>query len=96
MGFTQSWTSVTSSRAFSTTYTNSTGKPMQVMVSISASNSVGTSLTPFNLYCGNVIIDLAYSRYLSNYLQLRGIIPASSTYKITGTGGTITSWSELA
>lgn len=95
MGFTQSWTDVTSSRIFSTTYTNSSGKPIQLMISITGSSSVGTSLTPFYLYCGSTIIDLAYSRYLSNYLQLRGIVPASSTYKITGTGGTISSWYEL-
>jgi len=87
IGVGQTWQNVTSSRAVSTTYTNSTGKPIQVIV-IQSQNNTGGSLT----VDGSVRMT---STGLSGYslpCSVTAIIPNNSTYSYNTGFGT---WSEL-
>jgi hypothetical protein len=89
IGVGQTWQNVTSSRAFSTTYTNSTGKP--IMVSVNLYNGDGTSE---GLTVGGVLVATAYQPGVANgYAQLSAIVPNSTTYSCTGT--TLGTWLEL-
>lgn len=50
IGYGQSWVDVTGSRALNTTYTNSTGRPIQVYVNVgSHNNGTATSSLPAKL-----------------------------------------------
>ena len=85
----QAWTNVTASRVFSTTYTNTTGKP--IMVSVNLYNGGGTS---FGLSVAGVLVATAYQPGIANgYAQLSAIVPNGSNYSCTGT--TLGTWLEL-
>ena len=90
LGVGQAWVSVTASRALSTTYTNSTGKPILVEVYVGTSSFNGGTLT----------IDGVSAASTNNasasliYATLSGIVPDSSTYSVAAAGGLFT-WSEL-
>lgn len=89
LGGSQTWTDVHTSRALGTTYTNSTGKPIQVAASIYNNSSSATASV------GSVVVatmELAAGTYgATNNLYF--IVPAGATYVINGT--TIKSWAEL-
>jgi hypothetical protein len=85
VGVGQSWSNLTASRTSGTTYTNSTSKPIQVMV-ICDSNS-GTTIivngtTMFSVGAVNITVTPSF------------IVPAGYTYKVTSASG-ISYWSEL-
>jgi hypothetical protein len=84
IGVGQTWQVVTGSRVSGTTYTNSTGKPILIMVRInqSASNSV---------VVGGVTIITANSS-TATFVTYSFIVPNSTTYVVTAT---INEWSEL-
>ena len=86
----QGWTNVTSSRASGTTYTNSTGKPIFLMIYLQGTNCYITNFTvgaftapsfPVNNNGANSTIPLSF------------IIPSGSTYSITAVGSI--TWLEL-
>lgn len=90
LGVGQNWQDVTGSRAVNTTYTNTTGK--QIMVLISGNTAVGTKPT-FS------INGVAYAKVGTNaganvLFTLSVIIPALATY-ILATNAAIEQWSEL-
>lgn len=98
VGVGQSWTDVTASRADATTYTNSTGRPIFISVSISSGS------TAFDVAVGEGYVDgvqVAGSRAVTPVaavvvITLAWCVPAGSTYKLDGMlSGTITKWSEL-
>jgi hypothetical protein len=80
IGVNQTWQDVTGSRSASTTYTNSTGKPIQ----LSVKNTNAVTITVNGLALG----------FLSSAAgsTMNAIIPNGGTYSYTGT---ITSWFEL-
>jgi len=88
IGVGQTWQSFTSpARAVSTTYTNLTGKPIQVII-IQSQNNAGGSLT----VDGSIRMT---STGLSGYslpCSVTAIIPHNSTYSYNVAFGT---WSEL-
>jgi hypothetical protein len=94
IGVGQTWQNVTGSRAAGTTYTNSTGKPIQIIISALA-NDANTWYT--YVYVDGVQVVFAYggggagSYY---YLPSSVIVPAGSTYSVTNVGG-IYIWAEL-
>jgi len=97
LGVGQTWTDVTSSRALGTTYTNSTGKPIQLGVTIqfpSASNAV----VSYSIN-GTVIGTLGDNSgsQPSLLLPIQIIIPNGATYAVTTTTGSpsISKWWEL-
>lgn len=88
IGVGQTWQDVTASRAASTTYTNSTGRP--IFISVRMAQDDGTlELTVDSLMIGKTGTTAGPVNY-----TVTGIIPASSTYQITSTGGTLF-WYEL-
>ena len=91
LGIGQSWSDVTASRALGTTYTNSTGKPIQVMMNYNGTSSTSRTLTA--VVNGTTIMSVT-----TNYIcpTLNFIVPSGATYSITSSGGLLLGlWSEL-
>jgi hypothetical protein len=90
----QTWQNVTSSRAVNTDYTNSTGKPIQVGVSIIS--STGTTSTQLTISGINVANYYASLGNLAIGGFVGGIVPNGATYRVTSSGpANITTWAEL-
>jgi len=83
VGVGQTWQNLTGSRSSGVTYTNSTGKPIQVHMT-NNSNSSATTITVGGVTIFNTTILGPHSF----------IVPAGSTYVVSGGGGVV-SWSEL-
>jgi hypothetical protein len=87
----QTWTNVTASRAFGTTYTNSTGAPIMVVIAFQFPTAGATGV----LTVGGVAIQ--FGQVNSAYIQLASgtaIVPAGATYVFTAST-TLTQWLEL-
>lgn len=93
LGYGQVWQDVTASRAWNTTYTNTTGKPIQV--SLAARDTVAGNLS-IELFVSGVNIA---NHYLgaSTHATVSAIVPPGETYRVErrDTNDTITSWAEL-
>ena len=88
IGIGQTWQDVTASRAASTTYTNSTGKP--IFISVRLAQDDGTlTLTVAGLLIGATGTTAGPQNY-----TLTAIVPAGITYSVTTTGGSLF-WYEL-
>ena len=94
IGYGQTWTNVTASRALGTTYTNSTGRPIFVMVA--ASNNVNASwglITP--VVAGTTLPD-ARAIVNQSYATISFIVPSGATYVLTTSGSiSLQAWAEL-
>lgn len=93
-GVSQAWVDVTSSRTIGVTYTNTTGRPIQVVV---RDNTSGGSLVGVNLLVGAVTVSsvrIDHSSAVANRLEATCIVPAGATYSATGNQGTVI-WNEL-
>lgn len=88
VGIGQSWQNVTSTRALSTTYTNSTGKPIQVIV-----NLAGGAPGAFS-YTLSINGNQVSSTGSDHGMTLIFIVPNSQTYQVTSTDG-LNTWWEL-
>jgi len=92
-GPSQSWTNVTSSRAPNALYTNSTGRPILVIVSATAAASSGQCYFQVNS------VTVAYSSVssASTNIPISVIVPAGATYYFgyVNVTGTINIWFEL-
>ena len=91
IGYGQTWQDVTSSRSSGSTYTNNTGKPITVIVSIRDANVFSGVLVTV---AGVVIIDVddVGAQGTTPYTF---IVPNGSTYSVTVNSNTIRHWSEL-
>ena len=92
VGVGQTWQNVAGSRALSTTYTNSTGKPIMVNVEVSG-GSAGAAGT---LVVSGVTVS-TYNEASLGGATMCAIVPDGATYSATMTGATpsIVTWSEL-
>jgi hypothetical protein len=92
LGYGQTWQDVTASRALGTTYYNTTGRPITVVVTLASTNT-----SPFaNLTVGGVIAVALGTGASGIYLTGTAIIPPGASYTInTGTGLSINKWTEL-
>lgn len=90
VGVGQTWQNLTSSRVLGTTYTNSTGRPIQIAV-----GCVGSSTTA-QLNIGGINLGQVGTS-AGTRAQLTGIVPNNTTYSISAAVGTptIESWAEL-
>ncbi|WP_262436764.1 phage tail protein [Acinetobacter ursingii] len=89
IGVGQSWSEVTSSRAVNTTYTNTTGKPIQIMVTTANWNNAGS----FELVLDGVSVTSFGNQDGYNQSKpVSAIVPNGSTYRVNGS---FTKWSEL-
>jgi hypothetical protein len=93
LGYGQTWQNMTGSRALATTYTNSTGKPIQLIVGCSSSVAAGVLLS----INGGTGIQGTASSAGNSITAPNAIIPSGATYAVTITGGSASSlsWWEL-
>lgn len=99
IGAGQTWQNLTSSRAIGTTYTNSTGRPIMVAVSLSSGAAASANAT-FVIDGSTVANNLASYSNGATWANLRQtfsfIIPAGSTYSATvSSSPALQSWYEL-
>ncbi len=87
IGVGQTWTDVKASRSAGTTYTNSTGRPIQVVVTVQASPATST------FYINGTDVASIGGDY-NNTSPFSFIIPDGSTYKVASSYG-IVYWYEL-
>lgn len=99
IGVGQTWQNLTASRALSTTYTNTTGKPIQVHAWVFVSGAPAGNVD-LQLIIGGVLV-----MYPSNYFDaaagnrsavVTGIVPNGTTYSVVApTGAGTLTWAEL-
>ena len=81
---------VTASRALATVYTNSTARPIAVMV-----YGTGASVLFSLLINGAMALSATAVTGTSDTMALSGIVPAGATYEVTAPGGAISAWNEV-
>lgn len=90
-GSNQSWSNVTGSRSAGTTYTNSTGRPIQVAI---LSNQ--TTNSQFQFYINGTLVWNQFSSTIyGDNVSCNFTIPSSATYSLTVPYGAIQYWMEL-
>lgn len=88
LGAGQTWQDVTGSRIGNTTYTNTTGKPIQLIVSFyNGSSNMYVTVNGAAVYAGSSVLNGAQAH--SNI-----IIPTAATYSVSGSS-TFNGWWEL-
>jgi len=93
IGLSQTWQNLTASRALSTTYTNSTGKPILVQVFCTAATvNAQTTLT-----INSVVVATHCLAGSTTGGTVYGIVPNSGTYSVAqaGASAAIQIWTEL-
>ena len=93
LGVSQTWQDVTASRALNTTYTNSTGKP--IMVIVGCISSAGGAYDPTIVINSTTLNRFGAAVNAGVYSLASFIVPNGQTYSITATSATLASWSEL-
>jgi hypothetical protein len=95
IGIGQTWQNVAASRALGTTYTNSTGRPIQVSVA-AAISAASAWLT---MTVSGVTVALSSGTYATGArAEITGVVvPAGGTYSVSASTGTATiqTWTEL-
>lgn len=94
IGVGQEWQNVTGSRALTTTYTNTTGRPISVVVQMTTTTSTGT---PAITVGGVALPGEFHETGVAGFLRkIEAIVPIGKTYVVTTpTGWTLTNWLEL-
>lgn len=89
----QSWQDVKASRALSTTYTNTTGRPIMVRVTTYSS----TQASAGDFVVDGTTVSRGTQPSVGYNVMHAVIVPDGSTYSVTqaGASGTVYSWSEL-
>lgn len=90
LGVGQTWQDVTGSRASGVTYTNTSGRPIMVAIS---QGSAGTQSSG-TVTVGGVLI-LTGSSVAGQRTLFSFVVPASSTYEVSLSGGIAVRWAEL-
>lgn len=90
IGVGQTWQDVTVSRTLGVTYTNSTGKPIELAMYL-RSSSTTTFTMSFN---GGANVNIAYASGTGN-ASVSFVIPSGQTYLLSGTSGIVDAWLEL-
>lgn len=95
VGTNQTWINVTSSRVKGTTYTNTTGRAIQVNITCYLQGTTQASMT---LTVNGVTVAMMAQNtaglQTGVWTPLTAILPAGATYVVTGQG-TINNWAEL-
>ena len=91
IGVNQTWTNVLASRAANTTYTNSTGKSIFVMVSLSSVSSSISSIT----INGTITSQITSNNGSSQIIPVSFIVPNGQTYAVVVGVGSLNNWMEL-
>ena len=88
LGVGQTWQNLTGSRALNTTYTNNSGRPIEVSVSLNISVANGTVTTTVNG------VQLTNFQLNTNGDCVIFIVPNGATYSVTA-NATLQIWAEL-
>jgi len=91
IGVGQTWQDVTASRALGTTYTNTTGKPIEIIISIGITNTINDKFFNVN---GVLIGTMPGSTTNGNDIWTF-IVPNGATYSLGGSNYSIVRWFEL-
>ena len=94
IGVGQTWTNVTASRAINTTYTNSTGKPILVVISCTGNGANGLFGAEVD---GTTIMFSPSTASSGHWSSVSFIVPDGSTYDTNQQGANVTlgRWWEL-
>ena len=103
LGNDQSWQDMTSSRAFTTAYQNTTGRTIVASIFVSGNNDTGTSVFDLQVSTDDVTyltVDRFHTSQYENFGQFRAEIPDNIYYKIVKVSGSNTTyalgnWAEL-
>jgi hypothetical protein len=90
IGYGQTWQDLTASRALSTTYYNTTGKPIMVVPALSAGASARTLALTINGVSMRMTDAAAASLASGSF-----IVPPGASYSFGASGGTLAFWYEL-
>lgn len=95
VGLSQTWQDMTASRAFATTYTNSTGRPIEVLITVNCGPNEAATLTVSGVVIANMLNGTGAAAGV--YLSTSAIVPAGGTYVLINTLGVvdIVLWAEL-
>ena len=93
IGYSQTWQSVTASRAFATTYYNTTGKPISVSVWASVATAAASTLA-FSSN-GVVVAQCGMSQTGGITNGLTYIVPVGASYSVASTNFNLAGWFEL-
>lgn len=88
----QTWTNVTASRVKGTTYTNTTGRPIYVSISMSAGGGTTTNTLTIN---GIVVSTISGDDNYNPAQTLTGIVQNNETYVVSTGGSSVSVWAEL-
>lgn len=92
VGYQQTWQDVVAGRALSTTYTNTTGRPIVVAVGV----TVGNTSTFTNLVVNGVNAARTQGPGGGSYMyDLIAIVPVGAQYSVSGGSPALNSWREL-
>lgn len=93
IGYGQIWQDVTASRALATTYYNTTGRPIQIFVQVTATGGIGSgpTVTINGLTMSNFSATVGGSAVVTGCYY---VVPAMASYSVQG-GATLTKWFEL-
>ena len=94
-GVGQTWQDVTASRALGTTYTNSTGKPIEVSISLPDTGGQSPTVTidvgGVGILINNYDLGTGVSSFSHSF-----VVPVGATYRISvNISVSITTWAEL-
>jgi len=94
LGFGQTWQNLTTSRAVATQYINTTGRPIQVSVSVAGGTEVGASLFVSGVLAARSVVSGTTS---GTTVFVTAIVPEGGSYELAVGDGTdvITHWAEL-
>ncbi len=91
LGVGQTWQNVAGSRVIGTTYTNTTGRPIAVLVV----NQGTAAVQALTLTVGGVVAARGVNNSSTFENCVTGIVPVGATYVVSGTSASVTNWSEL-
>ena len=90
-GVGQAWQAVKGNRSAGVTYTNNTGKPIMVIVSVNDSGS----LSPITVVVGGVTIINVEDFGSLGTIPITFVVPIGATYKFNSNSNPIRAWAEL-
>ena len=91
----ETWVNELGNKQLDVEYTNDTGKP--IMVSVSVRNDTSPFTTNPSLVIDSILVSLFVIRDNTSYqiTTVQGIVPPGSTYKVESSYGEIETWMEL-
>lgn len=94
LGYLQTWQIVTGSRSLGTTYYNTTGAPIVVRVTNTATSAIDMSVR-FTIDGVTLPYSLVYGQDNGYAINSEIIVPPDSSYAVATSGGGTITWAEL-